>query len=854
MSNVGNLTNNMYQNIPKNERVALGAELIAALAGSDTCLNHESKLYKITNSKGNSGFKLRQIITETPIRYRNYAKGTRRSGGVTKLASGEEGIVYIGCLDRACKKEIAIKKVPNSEFVHSPTSKKAAIDAAEREFENLKKIHTVSDHVVTPYLFEKCGVFALQFIEYFSGGELKKWLSENRGRLREEHYRNITFQVIFALKKIQEKYPSFRHNDLHTGNILVNDKASARGYTMYGNKKLKNIGVKIAIADLGYSTINDNHTYTQKLKKEFGMSGDNNKMYDLHLFLNAMYSEARDAKLREFIKEVIGVDYLGPGSASSNKIREWRLAYPQTKNKQFLSFDEILNHSYFDVYSTRTYNRNTIMRLRPANRRLPAGLKPTNHPVLFPNLQPPAPRPRTPPVKQKTVSACGKSAKPSGVGVEKMTVGEMAAFILKNGPEDVKNILRQMPKVTRSDLCLMMQRFPAGLLLMPHYKSPQKGPATPNNVRAGRLIKQAKNHLQSTGKLNRSVIAKVKTFLSKAEFAKFSEEQRKMLMRIKASGKVANFIALPKKSPVNKKKTSFVLPSEIRLTKNNIRNKVEPLKWKIYSTLFDKLKANSAKASTNLNAAEKAHRSSKTANTKAVLNAARIIKMRTNANLAQGQSDVQLQLMAGTLAREQIKEQIKEQKRIEENLKEALRITGLNSNSNSNSNPATPLPNNMIRAILNKIINNATMRKPEISKKIKEAQNKRLKPTGFITSPKKLNLPENPVAPPVQVFTPVPNKKKTAAKKLAAVKRAAKPKGKGKANIPTGANAAVITTYSRNNNGRVRINPKGARSRLCSTLSKPDIEAYLQLKGIVIPSKINGKNPTKAKLCELLMA
>ena len=895
--NVGNLTNEMYENIPKNKRVALGAELVAAL-GADGCFP-EKKLYKITNSTGKSGFKLREIITETPVRYINYAKGSVRGKGTAEVASGNEGIVYIGCLDANCEKEIAIKKVPNPDVGGNSHD---AIVAAEREFDNLKKIHTSSDHVVTPYLFTKCGNSAYQYVEYFSGGELKKWMNTNR--LRPEHSRNIVFQIIFALKQIQAKYPSFRHNDLHVGNILVNDKASASGYTIYDNKKVKNIGVKVAIADLGYSSINNNYDYDYRLKHQYGMSGDNNKMYDLHYFLNALYAESKDPQLNAFIKDVIGVDYLGRGSPMSKKIREWRLAYPFTKDTVFLSFDEILNHSYFDVYNktfkrptirpkppTIRYNRNTLLRLQPAgigNLKLPLGLKPNNHLLLFPNLpaprppapRPPAPRPPRPPrppaprspaprkntaarcKPKRPVSLCGKTVKPQhGIGVERMTAREMAVFIMEHAPDDVKDKLRQMNKASRSQLCFLLQQFSEGKKLMPPHKINQnRRPTTPNNVRRNRLIKMARNHIQMTGKLNRNTIIKVQSYLSKEELCKFIQDQQQILKRKLASEKAAKLLVFAhgkKSNPTSRKntKTTFVLPSKNnRLTKNN-KAAVEKLKWEIHSTLFAKLTANATKAANNVAAAEKAHGNAKTKNTQAILTAARTTQIRANANLQKGQNDLELQIMAGNLA----KAQIKEEKRLaEERLKIIFKRTGLNSNSNSPS-PGPRTPGLEINSVVNQLVNNALLGTPKnlsrVVEKIKGLKNKKLNPLAFTvgTPPEKLNLKPNPVAPRPVVFSQP--KKKTTGKgsKLNKFLRGTTKKTTKNVNHilvkPTSK-----TTYSRNNNGRIRINPPGGRSRLCETMSKPEIEVYLRIKGIVIPDKINGKKPTKAKLCELLMA
>jgi hypothetical protein len=287
----------------------------------------------------------------------------------------------------------------------------------------------------------------------------------------------------------------------------------------------------------------------------------------------------------------------------------------------------------------------------------------------------------------------------------------------------------------------------------PHKINQNRRPTTPNNVRRNRLIKMARNHIQITGKVNKSTITKIQSYLSKEEFYKFIQEQKQILKRKLASEKVAELLVFApgeKINPTSRKntKTTFVLPrkNNNRLTKNN-KAAVEKLKWGIHSTLFAKLTANATKAAAAVAAAEKAYRNAKTKNTQAILTAAKTAQIRANANLQKGQNDVELQIMAGNLA----KEQIKEEKR---RLKMIFKRTGLNSPS-----PGPRTPGLVINSVVNQLVNNALLETPKnlsrVVEKIKGLKNKKLNPLAFNVGkpPEKLNLKPNAVAPRPEVFS-----------------------------------------------------------------------------------------------------
>jgi hypothetical protein len=60
------------------------------------------------------------------------------------------------------------------------------------------------------------------FAEFVNGGTLEDLLTFSWMYLNNEIYRVILFQVMFSLYTLYKEFPGFRHNDMHTGNVLLN--------------------------------------------------------------------------------------------------------------------------------------------------------------------------------------------------------------------------------------------------------------------------------------------------------------------------------------------------------------------------------------------------------------------------------------------------------------------------------------------------------------------------------------------------------------------------------------------------------------------------------------------------------
>lgn len=167
---------------------------------------NEAKTDAQKNRVGNA---LLQLMECSPgqLLYKDTLKISR---GVSKLGEGAYGTVFYGCLENKCKTKVAIK-----------FSKKSL----KSEYQIGKKLAELG---VAPrvYRYGYCAQKKMEFMyyEYASHGSLEDYLKKYRKSLTASDYKAIVYKVFELLRKIHKKYPSYKHYDLHPGNVLVNNE------------------------------------------------------------------------------------------------------------------------------------------------------------------------------------------------------------------------------------------------------------------------------------------------------------------------------------------------------------------------------------------------------------------------------------------------------------------------------------------------------------------------------------------------------------------------------------------------------------------------------------------------------
>ena len=165
--------------------------------------------------------------------------------------------------------------------------------------------------------------------EWADGGDLLDYIRQNYKTFTTRHWRVIFFQILSVLAVIQNKYESFRHNDLKANNILIQkinmvDKVNNKFKYNINNCEyiVPNIGIIAKIWDFDFATIPgivDNAKVEAEWTNKINIFPKKNKYYDMHYFFNTLTmkgffpeildSNIVDKSVGDFIRRVVPIQY-----------------------------------------------------------------------------------------------------------------------------------------------------------------------------------------------------------------------------------------------------------------------------------------------------------------------------------------------------------------------------------------------------------------------------------------------------------------------------------------------------------------------------------------------------------------
>ena len=300
---------------------------------------------------------------------------------VKKIGQGQYGSVYEACLNDECSKKVAYKtsnsnlsgernlakyfrklstsgikiygygkclknikpELPKGKYSTTrsvPTSSKGAKSSSKAKT-GVKKGATQVPTKVIDHLY----------LELLEGQSLDKYLPKRRFDIGYgSRLKQIVIQVLTILRAVHSKSKSFRHNDLHLGNIYITKKG------------------EIKIIDYGLSTVNGirnpeiNKAPNETFRSMYGIYRGNHYMYDAHFFLNALYSASAltTPGFKRFAEDVLGPQYLGMGGGPGSMIHLHRLKEVPVSSRVHnvnLSYEKLFTHPYISGRS----NTNKIM-------------------------------------------------------------------------------------------------------------------------------------------------------------------------------------------------------------------------------------------------------------------------------------------------------------------------------------------------------------------------------------------------------------------------------------------------------------------------------------------------------------
>ncbi len=284
LADLVHIANNAKTSSQKN---AVGEEVKKLIRGQKACYPEQQFFTK---------------IQMTPLKIN---KATR----LRVIGKGTYGTVFYGCLDDECKTQVAIKVTTEP--------------SARMEYRIAEKLRGMG--VPRMYHFKSCDRDDVLYFEYIEGEPLEKWIKRSQSP---EDYRQVISQLITNLKAIHEKYPKFRHHDLHWNNILV----------LKGNKPI--------MIDFGMSTIEGirNPNVVSGEFKNSGIYSGSHQMYDEHYILNIIYNYTKSVPVRHFMEDLFSRQYL---LRSSPVTKDFRLR--PLKHTGLPTYVQILKHPFLQA-------------------------------------------------------------------------------------------------------------------------------------------------------------------------------------------------------------------------------------------------------------------------------------------------------------------------------------------------------------------------------------------------------------------------------------------------------------------------------------------------------------------------
>lgn len=391
--------------------------------------NIESNLKKLLKGE-------RACIPEHFLKVPSYNSPTLRIGKGKPLSEGAFGKTYRGSINDNGRRYVAYKEIDTSESTDG---------AFEFEFKVAQKLKEFA--VPEVYLFKKCpiqdkdmgriraksGHFVqparrtkpkdILYMELLNGMSFNSWWQTNPSL---DAMKSVIVQVFDNLYRINQKFPDFRHRDLHGGNVMVNPNDLKTQYTWeVDTQKYKrtNAGVEATIIDFGLSYWSNRMPNPETASGGYEKAGiykdrPGTIYYDIHRFLYIIYvkvrqpENAKERAIKNFIQELIPnkefLEYNGPFTSQGYlKMPGYRKDINAGElRKNLPTFKTILTHPFL----TGEKLRNRPKTLSEALKMLPKAKTPPKLKTPKAKAKTPSPKLSTTERKKKMNSAIKRAA------------------------------------------------------------------------------------------------------------------------------------------------------------------------------------------------------------------------------------------------------------------------------------------------------------------------------------------------------------------------------------------------------------------------------------------------------------
>ena len=347
--------------------------------------NIESNLKKLLKGE-------KACYPEEFLKVPSYTSPTLRTGKGKPISEGQFGKMYRGSINNDGKRYVAYKEIDTSDSING---------AFEFEFKVAQKLKEFA--VPDVYLFKKCPIQDktpkkvrkkngtlvvptrrtkpkdILYMELLNGMSFNSWWQTNPSL---DAIKSVIVQVFDNLYRINQKFPDFRHRDLHGGNVMVSTNALKTQYTWdvdLGRKVIRNdpggsfrsrlgspdikkykrtnAGVEATIIDFGLSYWSNRMPNPETADggyKGAGIyghgQGPGTIYYDIHRFLYIIYVKVRnpgntkERAIKNFIEDLIPnkryLEFNGPFTSQGYLVSsDWA-------RQNLPSFKTILTHPF----------------------------------------------------------------------------------------------------------------------------------------------------------------------------------------------------------------------------------------------------------------------------------------------------------------------------------------------------------------------------------------------------------------------------------------------------------------------------------------------------------------------------
>lgn len=208
--------------------------------------------------------------------------------------------------------------------------------------------------------------------EWCNQGTLRNFIKSLNKEQRIEYFPIITFQIIYTLMVIQNKYPNYRHNDLSDNNILVYKLNKPKNYLYQIEKNsdsylylLENCPFQLRLWDFDFSCIKGvvDNLKVLDFDLQQGITDKPNKYYDLGTIFSWIYSHFKNLseKYELFFDDILNfIDFKDPNQFDKDFSRP-------LVQKEFTTPKKIIEKSFNDpkhlFYSLLINKKDTYLKV-----------------------------------------------------------------------------------------------------------------------------------------------------------------------------------------------------------------------------------------------------------------------------------------------------------------------------------------------------------------------------------------------------------------------------------------------------------------------------------------------------------